>query len=40
MEFIDKTKFSYKFIGFASAYNSVAVRISGIPDNLEHKIEI
>ncbi len=40
MEFIDETKFSYDFIGFASAYNSVAVRITGVPDNLEHTIEL
>jgi hypothetical protein len=40
MEFIDETKFSYEFIGFASAYNSVAVRITGMPDNLEHTIEL
>jgi Methyltransferase domain len=29
MEFINETKFSYEFIGYASAYNSVAVRITG-----------
>jgi hypothetical protein len=40
MEFIDETKFSYDFIGYASAYNSVAVRITGVPDNLEHTIEL
>lgn len=40
VEFIDETKFSYDFIGFASAYNSVAVRITGAPDNLENTIEI
>ena len=31
MEFIDETKYSYEFIGFASAYNSVAVRITSTP---------
>jgi len=40
MEFIDETKFSYDFIGFASAYNSVAVRITGVSDNLEFRPEL
>jgi hypothetical protein len=31
MEFIAETKFSYEYIGFASAYNSVAVRITNKP---------
>lgn len=35
MEFIAETEFSYDFIGFASAYNSVAVRITGMSDNLD-----
>jgi hypothetical protein len=38
MEFIGETGFSYEFIGYASAYNSVAVRITGISDNSEFKI--
>jgi Methyltransferase domain len=39
MEFIDETKFSYEFIGYASAYNSVAVRITGLSsDNSEPEI--
>jgi hypothetical protein len=40
MEFINETKFSYEFIGYASAYCSVAVRITGIAsDNSEPQIE-
>jgi hypothetical protein len=39
MEFIDETKFSYEFIGYASAYNSAAVRITGISGNSEAGIE-
>jgi hypothetical protein len=37
MEFIDETRFSYEFIGYASAYNSVAVRINGISGNSDPK---
>jgi len=32
MDFIAETNYSYEYIGFASAYNSVAVRITGIPE--------
>jgi hypothetical protein len=37
MEFIDETRFSYEFIGYASAYNSAAVRITGISGNSDPK---
>lgn len=35
MEFIDGSRYGFDYIGFASAYNSVAVRIAAFPDKLE-----
>lgn len=37
MEFVDETRFSYEFIGYASVYNSVAVRITGMSGNSDPK---